>query len=248
MVSGGSTPSRPADAFLRLGGAFRWPGTSVWRQDRLQLDGKLRGTARWLGQRMVGEWGRHLVAALLGLTFAGFATVGWSGERPGDAEDEYLRGRGPYRGRVIDAKTRQPIPGAVIVAVWSYDVPAEVHMTSAVYDALEVLTDAQGNFAVEAPAIERQAPRGTRFPQFTIFKPGYLYFGGELAAPDVLAERHLRPLLAVVELTPNAGVGRAARSRNAPTLSPLLPYVRPEKLPNFLKALEEERQELLREP
>lgn len=164
---------------------------------------------------------------------------------PEALEEGYLGGRGPYRGRVIDAATRQPLAGGVVLAVWRYDVPVVGHMAQVVYDVLEVVTDAQGSFTVEAPAIERQAPPRTRFPTFTIFKPGYIYFRGLLADPDVLAERHLRPLLAIVELTPNAGVGRAARSRNSPTLTTDIPA---EKTPNFLRALEEEHQGLLREP
>ncbi len=97
-------------------------------------------------------------------------------------EEWYLRGpQGPYRGRVIDAQTKNPISGAAVVAVWNIDMPVLVERHSVVFDVVEVLTDTEGYFVVDAPEIEGRAPRNTKFPVFTIFKPGYRYFPGWFA-------------------------------------------------------------------
>jgi hypothetical protein len=149
-------------------------------------------------------------------------------------DEAYLHGtRGPYRGRVADATTKKPIAGAVVLAIWYYDVPALVQMNTQYHDALEVLTDSQGYFVVDAPAAENHAPARTTFPVFTIFKPGYVPFEGWLASPEAMADRQARPLLGVVELQ------RAEPGRNrSPFPGNQVPR---EKMPRLLKAIEEER-------
>jgi hypothetical protein len=160
-----------------------------------------------------------------------------------EGEEAYLRGtRGPYRGRVIDAQTKGPIAG-VVVAAWHYDVPALVQTNTKFHDAVEVLTDAQGHFVVDAPDIERRAPTRTTFPVFTVFKPGYTYFQGWFAPPEEMAERRNRSLLGVVQLQRVTGQSRQQRLRNFP------PDLRAsdvpgEKIPQYLKALAEERASL----
>lgn len=159
-------------------------------------------------------------------------------------EEGYLRGtQGPYRGRVIDAGTKKPIPGAVVVAVWHIDMPALVQRNSVFYDAVEVLTDAEGYFVVDAPEIERRAPPNTEFPDFTIFKPGYRHFQGWLADPEPMAQRRIHSVLRVVELEPMKGKSHRERLMNLPP-NPVASDVPAEKIPNFLKALTEERKAL----
>lgn len=57
---------------------------------------------------------------------------------------------GPWRGRVIDADTKEPIEGAVVVAIWKreYDTPAGG--SSRFHDAKETLTDEGGRFEIPA--------------------------------------------------------------------------------------------------
>ena len=91
-----------------------------------------------------------------------------------DSWERYLeRPRGPYRGKVIDADTRAPIVGAVVVARWSRDRIGPFHSVMEHYAVREVLTDADGAFLIEAKAIEERAPKRTRYPEFLIFMPGY---------------------------------------------------------------------------
>lgn len=83
---------------------------------------------------------------------------------------------GPYRGSVVDAETKQPLVGAVVLAIWYREVPVGGHGPAVDYhDALEVLTDAQGEFTV--PAKTHLTPIGKiREPEFVIYSPGYGYF------------------------------------------------------------------------
>jgi hypothetical protein len=161
-----------------------------------------------------------------------------------EEKEFYIQGTsGPYRGRVIDARTKQPISGAVVVAAWYRDVFALVQNNTEFYDAVEVLTDDQGYFVVDAPEIERRAPWRTSFPDFTIFKPGYKYYRGWFASEKEMAQRKNKPLLGVIELEPNVGRGRAARLRNFPPHGD----VPNEKMPNLLRAEQEETEALRHE-
>jgi hypothetical protein len=152
-------------------------------------------------------------------------------------EEVRLRGTGPYRGRVVDATTKRPIADAVVVAVWYYSSPTVAGDLTHFHDAIEVLTDAEGHFNVDAPTIERRAPRSTSFPDFIVFKPGYLYFKGWFTSPEAMAERRNRALLGVVELAPIAGKGRKARLENLGAIPGDVPD---EKIPEFMKAYREE--------
>ncbi|MFQ5804254.1 MAG: carboxypeptidase-like regulatory domain-containing protein [Candidatus Methylomirabilales bacterium] len=111
----------------------------------------------------------------------------WEGEeRPSGSGrwDPYLQGyHGPYRGRVIDAETKQPLVGAVVVAVWSRTVSQIVQSSTFLYEVCEVLTDVKGAFVLHAKQIERHAPPRTWRPTFKIFLRGYGSFPGHQVAP-----------------------------------------------------------------
>jgi hypothetical protein len=118
--------------------------------------------APWLAAGLV-------LAALLALPV--LAGAAYDGRWPAD---DYLEGyAGPYRGRVIDTETQQPIPGAVVVATWEryrilpFDRRTEFHA------ARETLTDANGEFVLDPRDVEENAPYRTQQPTFVIFKPGY---------------------------------------------------------------------------
>jgi hypothetical protein len=82
----------------------------------------------------------------------------------------------PYRGVVIDAETKQPIAGAVVLAVWFREAPAAPHGPAVDYhDALEALTDEHGEFAV--PERTHMTLFGSiREPDFVVFAPGYAFY------------------------------------------------------------------------
>jgi len=76
---------------------------------------------------------------------------------------------GPYKGKVIDLETGEPIEGAVVAGVWV--------LTHRFCDAKETVTDKNGEFIL---------PKGSCFsfwpftemdsPDVIVFKPGYLAY------------------------------------------------------------------------
>jgi hypothetical protein len=83
------------------------------------------------------------------------------------------RYHGPYRGRVIDAESKQPLAGAVVVAKWRREKIELLRMATVTHALREVLTDAKGEFVMAAEDIERNAPPRTLRPSFVILLPGY---------------------------------------------------------------------------
>jgi len=84
---------------------------------------------------------------------------------------------GPWRGKVIDAETKRPIGGAVVVAVWHKvkDLPLGPYTSN--IDAIETVTDKDGNFEIPATSfLYIPFLREIKGPYFTIFKPSYGYF------------------------------------------------------------------------
>jgi hypothetical protein len=89
---------------------------------------------------------------------------------------------GPFRGRMVDAETGAPIPGAHFMVSWERDLPNPVHWTQSFYDAQEAVTDADGRFEI---------PRQRRFftllvsePRFGAFAPGYFAEAEEVISPE----------------------------------------------------------------
>ncbi len=89
-----------------------------------------------------------------------------------------------YRGQVIDAETKEPLVGAVVLAIWYREAPGlGGHGPAEDYhDALEVLTDAQGEFTVPAKT-HLTAIGKIREPELVIYYPGYGYYNGFQVRP-----------------------------------------------------------------
>lgn len=81
-----------------------------------------------------------------------------------------------YRGQVLNAETKEPLVGAVVLAIWYREVPVAPHGPAVDYhDALEILTDAQGEFTI--PAKTHLTTIGKiREPELVIYYPGYGYY------------------------------------------------------------------------
>ncbi len=89
-----------------------------------------------------------------------------------------------FHGRVVDAETKEPIVGAVVVAYW-YEARATISGESTRYkDVKEILTDKNGEWSITGPKGSRGSnfmayltfftgAHYTREPSFIIFKPGY---------------------------------------------------------------------------
>lgn len=87
---------------------------------------------------------------------------------------------GPYSGKVIDKETNEPIEGAVVFIRFFTQIGHFAGTTSYFADAVEVLTNSQGEFTVPV-----QRLRNTKFGHFwdksgdvMVFKPGYGCYPG----------------------------------------------------------------------
>lgn len=87
---------------------------------------------------------------------------------------------GPWSGKVINTETKQPIEGAVVLAVWQKVYATPAGDNSYFLDAVEVLTDRDGKFTIPKFKAFNIIPiiRRIEGPDFTIFKPGYTSFPG----------------------------------------------------------------------
>ena len=81
-----------------------------------------------------------------------------------------------FKGNVIDVETKQPIPGAVVLAVHYKELPSVAGSNSYFVDAQETLTNEQGEFKTPWKLRWFVAYRGYAEGKLTIFKPGYGVF------------------------------------------------------------------------
>lgn len=85
-----------------------------------------------------------------------------------------LRIDGPYKGRVIDAQTGQPIEGAVAHGTWSRIHFVPTGSSSEYYDSYEVLTDKNGEFRIPGKGL--LVFSNIDDMRLSIFKAGYTQF------------------------------------------------------------------------
>lgn len=92
--------------------------------------------------------------------------------------------RGPFSGKVIDAETKEPIEGAVVLVVWNKAIYGGVGGPSTYFlDAKETLTDKDGRFYVDKYygfTINPLARIRNASSSFIIYKPGYIVFPGHM--------------------------------------------------------------------
>lgn len=112
------------------------------------------------------------------------------------------RPRGPYRGRVIDAETRRPIAGAVVVARWTREIIRLLQMPTVGHAVRETLTDADGAWVIGGRDVEEAAPPRLHPPHFVIFVPGYGAFPHAHTAPRGRMPDIFEGAGATVELPP----------------------------------------------
>jgi hypothetical protein len=95
------------------------------------------------------------------------------GLRGGEAGQPGENKWGPFRGKIIDIDTGEPIPGAVALVVWLEIVPTPVQANQKFYDARVAVTNTDGLFEIP----RRQSPSSsTRIdtPRIEYFAPRYL--------------------------------------------------------------------------
>ncbi|HEX9659058.1 MAG TPA: hypothetical protein VGA18_02120 [Rhodothermales bacterium] len=81
---------------------------------------------------------------------------------------------GPYRGRVIDAETKEPVIGAVVLMYWVRESPGLFMNRESFLSAEETLTDEGGRFVVGRwPRISLIPGTWVSQPYIFIYQPGY---------------------------------------------------------------------------
>lgn len=86
-----------------------------------------------------------------------------------------VRYDGPYKGKVIDAETKEPLEGVVILGVWTKEYPTPAGAVHKFYDAYETMTDKNGDFTVEGLGLKIMS---NVIPMdVVIFKAGYEHLG-----------------------------------------------------------------------
>ena len=86
-----------------------------------------------------------------------------------------------FKGRVIDADTKEPIEGAVVVASWDKAIATIAGESTTLKDVKECLTNKKGEWSISGPRGRNDWPIPylslfipyTREPEFIVFKPGY---------------------------------------------------------------------------
>jgi len=78
---------------------------------------------------------------------------------------------GPYKGRVVELETGNPIEGAVVAASWSIETWIN---TWQFCDARETLTDKNGEFVLPKGRCIKHPFAIMHLPEVTVFRPGYL--------------------------------------------------------------------------
>jgi hypothetical protein len=182
----------------------------------------------WLQMLAVCSWLLLVCAAPAGAQGA----EGW---------DRYLdRHRGPYRGQVLEADTKTPLVGAVVVARWLRDHVYPLQVNAEPYAVRETTTDSEGRFVMEVREVEEGAPRRTRRPEFLIFARGYGVFPRRHKSPTGFLGNVFEGIGTTVEL-PRVE-DREERLRNLSIVDPHGLSDRPHKdIPFLMRAIDEER-------
>lgn len=103
-------------------------------------------------------------------------------------------GAATYKGTVIDAETKAPIEGAVVVVIWYKKPLITMDGPQYFHKATEALTDAEGKFAVDASPgmnwnpFRRVLKNPEIYPAIAIFKPGYGPFPEAQVSPKSVTE------------------------------------------------------------
>jgi len=82
---------------------------------------------------------------------------------------------GPWRGKIIDVETKEPIEGAVVVAFWSRTWRTPAGDNPYIYEVKEIVTDREGKIEMPSYTPINLLPiiSYMKGPEFIIFKPGY---------------------------------------------------------------------------
>jgi len=119
-----------------------------------------------------------LLFALLIMAFPVVCQAGW-----------LIYHKPPFKGKVIDAETKAPIAGAVVVATYYKSTMGVPHHYSSIINVQEALTDSNGEFSIPSYTTLIQPLSVSFFVDFIIYKPGYGNFPHQHLSPQKLGVR-----------------------------------------------------------
>lgn len=156
---------------------------------------------------------------------------------------------GPWRGQILDAVTKAPLPGVVVVAAWFVrEASVGGWAGGGFYDAEEAVTEADGRFEIGARPLVAPGPGTTiRGPRWSFFKPGHgqWQLAGEDTWPRRARERaeeawgRITTSGVVLELRPLATPEERRRFLPVPPAE-----VPRSRIPRFMEVLNAERARL----
>lgn len=92
-----------------------------------------------------------------------------------------------FKGKVIDAETKEPIDGAVVVVTYSKHIFRFMPESgSFIFDVREALTDKEGDFYIPSYTTVIDPLAWEEWARFIIFKPGYGSFPNYHVSPPKL--------------------------------------------------------------
>ena len=92
-----------------------------------------------------------------------------------------------FKGKVIDAETKEPIDGAVVVVTYSNHIFRFMPESgSFIFDVREALTDKEGDFYIPSYTTVIDPLAWEEWARFIIFKPGYGSFPNYHVSPPKL--------------------------------------------------------------
>lgn len=140
-----------------------------------------------------------------------------------------LAERGSYHGRVVEAGSGVPLPGAVVAVIWMKAPFFSMDGVKDFHEARETLTDVEGRFSIDATP--RWALRAVdRRPEVIVFKPGYGRYPDSYRKiewpgkkPFELVEEPLQARRAATVELPRLTARREAEFFISPSLHPRVP-------------------------
>lgn len=124
---------------------------------------------------------KHLIASIIFITIIVFFTVsafaGW-----------LIFHKSAFRARVIDAETKEPIEGAVVVVVYEKHVYGPAGGYSSVVKVKEALTDKKGEFFFPSYTTGIHPFSREDYADFIIYKPGYGNFPNFQVSPPTFVD------------------------------------------------------------
>lgn len=140
---------------------------------------------------------------------------------------------GPFRGRIIDVETGEPIAGVAVLVVWWEHVPNPVQGQRKFFDSRETVTDTEGRFEVP-----RFSPPFFSFrilrPDIMLFAPGYVEQSEIVTPPPPNGQPFVDPTeIRMRRLTTRQELRDKSRSRPS--------SVPDDKMPGLIRAINIER-------